>query len=158
MLMQLQSQSKYAHWQRSIYLDLVYGASSFIKLISKKYTPFFLFGKPLISSKTILLSILVSLFSRLAFAGSPLWSTDCEALNTKTSNWFLMDEREDSTLPIFIGNEITVIPYPGLQDIKNLKNDPRIHWLSKNLISVSNSDEKAGWEGRLIFYRCKNAR
>lgn len=85
-------------------------------------------------------------------AKSPLWRVDCD---NKDSYWFLMDERKGAAMPIFIGNSITVIPYPGLGDIKDIYNDPRIEWLSKDKISVLNNDKDAGWKGHMIFHRCK---
>lgn len=84
-------------------------------------------------------------------AQSPLWRVDCD---NKDGYWFLMDEKEGSKMPVFIGNSITVIVYPGLHDIQDVHNDARIKWISKDEISVINNDKDAGWKGRLTFYRC----
>ncbi len=83
-----------------------------------------------------------------------IWAVDCS--NTKTNYWFLMDEADNVKYPILIGNSIKVTPYPGLHDVKDIHNDPRIIWVSNDQISVSNDNKrKLGWSGRLIFNRCK---
>lgn len=88
---------------------------------------------------------------------SPVWSVDCA--NLKTSRWFIIDERESAKSPgVFIGNSITVVGYPGLHDVEDVHDDPRIRWISADEITVSNDDEDVGWEGRLVFHRCVDAR
>jgi hypothetical protein len=95
-----------------------------------------------------------------AFAGDPSgmnktsgWATNCE--DEKYSRWFLMDEAEGAKFKILFGNSIKVTPYPGLHDIKDLRNDPRIEWLSEDKISVSNPRRPpVGWDGGMIFHRC----
>ncbi|MET0067369.1 MAG: hypothetical protein ABW076_13560 [Candidatus Thiodiazotropha sp.] len=83
---------------------------------------------------------------------SPFWSEDCD--NFSKNYWFIMDERPDRRHPIYIGNAIKAIPFPGLHDIENVYKDEKIKWITQDEVSIANPDKDMGWTGTKTFYRC----
>jgi len=69
--------------------------------------------------------------------------------------WFAMDEETTDKSPLQFCHGWRCIPYPGFWEYFDLKNDPRIKWISDNQIEVSNSDKDVGWEGFKQFNRCE---
>jgi len=92
-------------------------------------------------------------YAGFAYAASSLsfWSIDCD--ENKNTGFAIIDEASDQYKIRLVGGFKT-IPYPGLHDVVDIRNDERIIWISDTEISVSNSDPDAGWSGRKTFYNC----
>ena len=108
--------------------------------------------------KTIMMVALLCL-TTASFAGEQsrnllsAWSIDCEQM--EKNRWFALESWGDDQFMLIFCAGFKCIPYPGFWKPFDIYHDERIKWLSETAMEVTNDDKDAGWQGAVVFHRCK---